>query len=90
MTDLVELVRKKGTIEGLIALQADEEMTQDEMMEQMNVANGTIQRRLDEMKSQDLIAEDASVADSGRPRKVYTLTEEGAKRADKLQDFLRD
>lgn len=90
MVDLAELIRKKGTIEGLIALQEDGEMTQDEMMERMNVANGTIQRRLDELKSENLISEDASLAESGRPRKSYHLTEEGSKRVEKLRELLEE
>lgn len=88
MSEFTELIRKKGTIEGLIALQEDGEMTQSEMMDRMQVANGTIQRRLDELKSEDLIAEDASLAESGRPRKTYHLTDEGSKRAEKLRELL--
>ena len=90
MPDLTELIRKKGTIEGLTALQEDGEMTQGEMMDRMNVANGTIQRRLDELKSENLISEDASLAESGRPRKTYRLTYEGSKRAEKLRELLHE
>lgn len=90
MTELVDLIRKKGTIEGLMALQDSGEMTQNEMMSRMNVANGTIQRRLDELKSQDLISEDASLAESGRPRKVYRLTDDGSNRAEKLRELLNE
>lgn len=90
MPDLAELIRKKGTIEGLMALKEDGEMTQSEMMSRMNVANGTIQRRLDELKSQNLVSEDASLADSGRPHKVYRLTDDGSRRAEKLRELLQE
>lgn len=90
MRDLTDVFRKKGTIEGLVALQEDGELTQREMQNRMGVANGTIQKRINDLRSHDLIEEDARLADSGRPTKTYRLTQDGSERADKLREILED
>lgn len=88
MSDVKEFITKKGTIDGLMALKQNGELTQGEIKQQMNVANGTIQRRLDEMKSMNWVDEDASLGETGRPQKVYRLTDEGSERAEKLRELL--
>lgn len=88
MPDLKDFIRRKGTIDGLMALKQDGEMTQSEIQQRMNVANGTIQRRLDEMKSLNWVDEDASLGEAGRPQKIYRLTDEGSRRAEKLRELL--
>lgn len=73
-----------------MALDRHQDLTQSEMMEEMGVSNGTIQERVSELKERNLIEEDASISDSGRPRKVYHLTDDGSNRAKKLRDLLEE
>jgi len=84
-TDLTKLLQRKGTIEGLIALGDDQELTQSEIMDRMGVANGTVQKRIQELKDRNLIEETAKISDKGRPQKAYRLTDNGEQRADMLK-----
>lgn len=88
MPDISDLLRKKGTIEGLVALREDGELSQKEIQDRMGVANGTIQKRIDDLRSHELIEEDARLGDSGRPTKTYKLTSSGSKSAEKLREII--
>lgn len=82
-----QLLTRKGSIEALLALQTDSELTTSELAEQMDVANGTARDRMGDLEDEGLVEKDAALRGED-PVRVYQVTDDGATLATSLQSIL--
>lgn len=85
-----ELLKAKGTIEGILSLdEKDEKVDLDTIAEEMDVSSSTARERIKSLNEEDVIDEDASIVD-GKAKRVFSLTESGKDVAQNLADIIDD
>lgn len=84
-----ELLTAKGTIQGIVAMNADDDKTFDlnTITEEMSVASSTTRDRLESLEEAGLVRQTAEMVDQS-PRRVYSLTEDGEEVAHNLESIL--
>jgi DNA-binding PadR family transcriptional regulator len=84
-----KLLRSKGTINGLLLLSSEDSETYDidTVAESMDMSSGTTRERLESLQDSGLVDQSAELVD-GRPRRVFSLTDDGEKLAKHLENII--
>lgn len=85
-----ELLRAKGTISGLLLLSSGESSETydiDTVAESMDMSSSTTRERLELLETSGLVEQGAELVD-GRPKRVFSLTDEGEELADHLETII--
>lgn len=84
-----ELLTAKGTIQGIVAMNSDNDKTFDlsTITEEMSVASSTTRDRLEDLEEAGLVRQTAEMVDQA-PKRVYSLTEDGEEVAENLESIL--
>lgn len=85
------LLTSKGAIDALLLLYSDQQETYDidTVTESMDIATTTARDRLEQMQECGLVEQGAELVD-GRPKRVFSLTDDGDRVAENLQSILSD
>lgn len=85
-----ELLRSKGTISGLLLLSSGESSETydiDTVAESMDMSSSTTRERLELLETSGLVEQGAELVD-GRPKRVFSLTDEGEELANHLETII--
>lgn len=84
-----DLLTAKGTIQGIVALNSEDDETFDleTITSEMGVASGTTRDRLDSLQEAGLVDQSAEMVD-GKPKRVFSLTDDGEELAEHIDAIL--